>query len=161
MTVEITLTRGYTALIDDDDRELALHKWHSREDATTVYVIRSTPRINGKQQTVLLHRLIMSRMIGRQLGTQEFVDHINRNGLDNRRENLRLATSSENSHNSRKHVDNTSGFKGVTRDNNKWKAQICVNRKVIHLGNFNTPEEAHAAYVEAALKYHGKFARNE
>jgi len=77
---------------------------------------------------------------------------------DNRLHNLRAATSSQNKHNSGIRRHNVSGYKGVSRNWGKWAARICVNRKTICLGSFDTPEQASAAYKSAAAKYHGDFA---
>lgn len=88
------------------------------------------------------------------------IDHENRQEFDDRIENLRLASDSQNQANARKPKSNTSGFKGVTFDRlrNKWKAQIKVNYKGLCLGRFATPEQAFAAYCEAARKHFGEFA---
>jgi hypothetical protein len=93
------------------------------------------------------------------LSRHEVVDHINHDTLDNRRENIRLATKSQNSANQRKHKDNRSGFKGVRKSHdNGWSALVCINRKLIYVGTFSTPEDAHVAYMQAAKIYHGEFA---
>ena len=88
-----------------------------------------------------------------------YLDHINGDRHDNRIANLRPATRSQNHGNSRRPRHNTSGFKGVTKVRNKWRAQITKNNRSIHLGTFNTPEAAHAAYCEAAQKLFGEFVR--
>ncbi len=89
------------------------------------------------------------------------IDHVNGDPSDNRIENLREATVYNNQHNKGRQKNNVSGFKGVcwNSDSRKWQAGIKVQRKSIHLGLFNTPEQAHAAYAEAARKYFGEFAR--
>lgn len=87
------------------------------------------------------------------------LDHINGNCADNRIENLRLATSSQNSWNMKAMKNNATGMKGITRDRGKWKAHICCHYKRYNLGLFNTPEEAHQAYIKAAKKLHKEFAR--
>lgn len=91
------------------------------------------------------------------------IDHINRNRDDNRIENLRLATSTENKRNCKKTKVNKSGYKGVHFDSakrlvRKWRAQIRIGNKQIIIGRYYTPEEAYAAYCEAAKKYHKEFA---
>ena len=90
-----------------------------------------------------------------------FVDHIDGNGLDNRLSNLRLCTASENLRNTAICKANTSGYKGVSYHGSlsKWCSYITVNKKRIHLGVFDTPVLAHAAYCKAALELHGEFAR--
>jgi len=94
---------------------------------------------------------------------EEMVDHINLNGLDNRWENLRLATNAENMRNSGRRSTNTTGRKGVhfCHMTGRYRAQIWVNYKRIELGRFDTVEEAGAAYEAAAHKHHGEFARTE
>jgi hypothetical protein len=87
------------------------------------------------------------------------VDHINGSRDDNRWCNLREATRSENNANSRRGRNNTSGYKGVWRAaSGRWTACITVNYRQIHLGRFDAPEEAHAAYCAAADKHFGEFA---
>ena len=89
------------------------------------------------------------------------VDHKNGDGLDNRRANLRFASASQNNSNSRIRASNSTGFKGVTfdRGRQKWRAQISVGGRVINLGRYETPEDAHAAYAQSAQKHYGEFAR--
>jgi hypothetical protein len=88
-----------------------------------------------------------------------FIDHINGNPSDNRLSNLREATNAENVRNSKLRRDNTHGLKGVSLVKNRYFSRIAVNRQRIYLGCFRTPAEAHAAYVAAAAKFHGEFAR--
>jgi hypothetical protein len=108
-----------------------------------------------KDRTILLHRLL--------LGTPPnmLTDHINMNTLDNRRINLRICNDNENVRNREKPVTNKSGYKGVYyhRQTKKWAAAISVNNKNIHLGLFSTPSGGARAYNEAAVKYHGIYAR--
>ena len=87
------------------------------------------------------------------------VDHVNRNSLDNRRDNLRVATRSQNNYNTGKHSQNTSGYKGVRRMGNNWQARIKVAKVDIHIGTYLSKEQAALMYDFAAVKYHGKFAR--
>lgn len=89
---------------------------------------------------------------------KEKPDHINRNTLDNRKRNLRLADKSKNAMNSKLRSDNISGHKGVKRlSSGKYYARITVNKKEIHLGTFGTYEEAVKAREEAEIKYFGEF----
>lgn len=105
------------------------------------------------------HRLAVLWMTG-MLPTKE-VDHENLHRSDNRWENLRVATRTQNRTNSRAMKNNSSGYKGVYPFRGRWRALITSNYKNIHLGLFNNPEDAHAAYCAAAQKYHGEFARTE
>lgn len=91
------------------------------------------------------------------------MDHINGRRDDNRIANLRLATHSQNCANRGRQRHNKSGFKGVTWDSQakKWRSVISARGKSFALGLHSTPEAAHAAYVDAAQKYHGEFARTE
>jgi hypothetical protein len=115
-------------------------------------------------RVTLFGRMILRHLIVWALHHGEWpttdLDHKNRDSLDDRIENLRLATSSQNGANRVKQSNNTSGFKGVSWDwyNRRWRAQISVEKKRINLGNYDTPEEAHAAYCRAAKKYFGEFA---
>lgn len=117
-------------------------KWYLRKTYNNKYCISgSTP--------IYLHRLIM--------GVSE-VDHINHNGLDNRKSNLRLCTHMQNTFNQVIRKSNTSGFKGVHKKRDKWVAQIRGNGGRHYLGNFETKEEAAMAYNMAATELHGEFA---
>lgn len=104
--------------------------------------------------SIKLHRFILGTPKG------SLTDHRNRNPLDNRRRNLRTATHSQNRMNTGIRKDNKSGFKGVCKDprGKKWMAQIEVDGVNHHLGRFDTPEQAHEAYVKAAPHLHGEFA---
>lgn len=114
-------------------------------------------QLNGKNY--LAHRLAFVLMLGRwPIGE---VDHINCDRSDNRWNNLREGSRHDNMRNVGKKASNRSGFKGVARAPSKserWRAQIVVDRKAIHLGCFSTREEAFDAYKKAAQIYHGEFA---
>jgi hypothetical protein len=111
-------------------------------------------------QRYMAHRLVWCWMTG-QDPAHLHIDHIDGNPSNNAWHNLRLADRCQNLSNCKRHKDNASGFKGVSWDKQKqrWQATICHQRKQYHLGRFDTPEEAHAAYVAAAERLHGEFAR--
>lgn len=89
------------------------------------------------------------------------IDHANGSNSDNRWQNLREATMSQNIANAKRRTDNSSGFKGVSWDSRakRWVAYINKNQRKRHIGTFHSPEEAHAAYVRAAKALFGEFAR--
>lgn len=105
------------------------------------------------------HRLAWFYMTGEW--PDRGIDHEDTNRSNNRWLNLRVATDMQNSANSRRHKDNSSGFKGVHlhKQTMKWAARIMVAGKSIHLGLFPTPEAAHAAYAAKAIELSGEFAR--
>lgn len=151
--------QAFHATIDDSDIELLERVWHTCIGKYTVYISGKDKARKGKQ--IPMHRLIMERALGRKLERREEVDHIDLNGLNNTRENLRIATRSQNAANRRTQRNNKSGFKGVHWHKGKFEATIQVNRKTIYLGVFVTPEEAHVAYVEASKRYFGGYSRTE
>lgn len=102
---------------------------------------------------IFLHRLVFG-----EKNPEVCIDHINRNTLDNRIANLRSASKAQNTRNSNFRKSNTSGFKGVVRSGTRWRAQIKVSYKSIHIGRYEEPEDAAKAYDEACLKHHGEFA---
>lgn len=108
--------------------------------------------------SIYMHHIVAERM---KLDLSNEIDHINGITLDNRRCNLRAATSSQNSYNTRRAVANSTGYQGVSKHRNKWCAEIHVNGERVWLGNFDTPEEASFAYQEAIKCYHGEFVAEE
>lgn len=147
----IPLTQGKSAIVDDEDYEYLMQwKWYVAKG----YAIRNVGQRPNRT------RLFMHRGVAKTLQGME-TDHINGNTLDNRRVNLRVCTRSENARNRCKNSNNTSGFKGVNfhKETRKWAAHIRLNKRLIHLGLFSTPETAHAAYCDAAIKHYGEFVR--
>ena len=151
MTKSIPLTQGKFAIIDDDDYErISKHKWTF---ANAGYAYRKSPRPNPK--ALLMHRVVIRAKTGQE------VDHINGDRLDNRKENLRFCTSSQNKANMKLRKDNTSGYKGVSLDkrDNVFQAYINVSGKRFSLGRHETAIEAAKVYNEAAKKYFGEYSR--
>jgi len=135
MTKEILLSQGKVALVDDADfARLSLFKWHKFEHGKTTYVITRC-KMSGRRK-IYIHSLIMPASKGFE------IDHINGNGLDNRRENLRVVTHRENMQN--RHVPKSSKYPGVNWNKNAkmWQSLICINRKTRHLGYFLDEWEA-------------------
>lgn len=133
----------------DDFARLMKYRWHLVNVGTGSYAVST---IEGKR--VFMHRMVMGVD-----DPEVIVDHINRDKLDNRRENLRTATAQQNSFNVDKHSDNTSGHKGVTWDKlrRKWVASIVKDGKRRFLGRFDTAEEAARTYDDAAELLFGEF----
>lgn len=151
--IEVRLGSGSIAFVDAVDGPLVVpHRWQELPGRHTSYAKFS--KRGGP--TILMHRLIIDAPRGVQ------VDHINRNGLDNRRVNLRLATPGQNNANAKIRSDNTSGYKGVCWSHSRgkigWYASIHLDGKQRGLGLFDDPWEAAQAYNAAALEQWGEFA---
>ncbi len=149
-----TLQDGSKVYFDDKDRALVKkYNWYSHIDAGgKKYAYANQYQGNYKNRIVKMHRLILS--------TDKNVDHANGNGLDNRRENLRIANKSQNGCNRGPQRNNTTGLKGVSfhKKSDKWMARITVEGKAHYLGLFGSKEKAAVAYDKAAKRYHGEFA---
>lgn len=111
----------------------------------------------GRGKFRYIHQLMAEAFLG--LTGEYHVDHIDGNKKNNHLTNLRLATRSQNSQNSKAHSDSQSGLKGVSRKRKRWRARIVVDGKEKSLGVFGTKEEAHAAWVAVAKELHGEFFR--
>lgn len=151
----ITLTTSNKkALVDDQDYDLvSRYTWYLGKNG---YPESRMPKSEGKK-LMRLHHLILPNKSKQGL----FVDHINMNGCDNRRSNLRYATKSENMRNRNAPSQNTSGFKGVMwcTYTKKWRSWIQVNNKRHEIGRFVNRLQAAEAYNKAALRLHGDFAK--
>ena len=154
---EIPLTRGMTAIVDDEDFDMvSKYKWHvcTGDHRDKTYYAATNIYFDSGKRYVRMHRMI----IGATPDVE--VDHKNNNGLDNTRKNLRLATDTEQCCNKNTYKNNTTGHKGVSVRSNGvgYQAQIQLNKKLHYLGRFDTPEEAYAVYCKAAKEMHGEFA---
>lgn len=168
---EIKLTQEQVALVDDEDHEyLNKFNWNANEGHSSFYAHTRDPRIFGMRKFVSMHRLIM-----KVYDTKILVDHIDGNGLNNQKSNLRLCNHSQNLKNRRSRGN--SKYLGVYKKTNKikwktkngeekykesihWEASIKpTNMKRIYIGIFKSEENAAIAYNIYAEKYHGEFAR--
>ena len=153
----VPLTQGIEAVIDAADVPLVEGViWHARvKPGATSYAVHRVSNGDGTRTDVWMHRLIARTPEG--LDT----DHIDGNGLNNQRCNLRNATKSQNMHNARPRRDNSSGVKGVSwnKRRSKWTARIRLGGVQHHLGQYATLDDAQAAYTQASARLHGEFAR--
>lgn len=151
---EIPLTRGLVSIVDIADRHLVDGlNWHAQKDLNTFYAVRMKgPRIG--QQQIKIHSVILPPPPGM------VVDHINRDGLDNRRKNLRLASLNQNFFNAPLRKNKASRFRGVGwfKKNSKWISQIKIDGKRFVIGYFDDEVEAARAWDQKALETRGEFA---
>lgn len=151
----ILLSKGGAALVDEADwADVSQFDWNSNGAG---YAQRNTV-LDGRRTTVFMHREIM----GLKRGDGLLVDHANGNRLDNRRENLRICTRSQNQWNRGAQSNSKSGVKGVFWDarRQKWRASIKQHRKEKHIGYFDSIVDAANAYAIAAAQMHGDFAKS-
>lgn len=151
---EIKLSQGLTTKVDDEDfKYLNQFKWYVAKTNKHYYAMRKTSRNNTEgRETILMHREIMHTPFDKE------VDHINNDGLNNQKFNLRNCTGEENRLN--RVAGGKSKYIGVSwgTSGRYINARIGCNKKLIHLGSFKTEEEAAIAYDKKALKLFGEFA---
>lgn len=154
---EIQLTQGKVALVDNEDYDvLNKHKWHAQKTKiSNVWYARRTIRENGHKHNVAMHRVIMCI-----IDPSITIDHKDHNGLNNQKNNLRIATKSQNCSNRRASVNSTSKYIGVSwaSSRKKWGVSIFKLGHKKWLGYFDKEDEAANAYNKAAEELHGEFA---
>lgn len=154
---QIPLTQGKFAIVDDDDYErlTVMGKWCTNKKKHTFYAQKAVV-INGKTTIVMIHRVILG------IYDKDFVvDHVDGNGLNNTKANLRICTHSQNLMNKKTPDSNTSGYKGVSWNcqKNMWQVYIYKSKVKKYVGMYNDILDAAKAYNDAALKYYGEFAK--
>lgn len=150
----IPLTRGLFATIDMNDVQSVFGLlWHAHVCKGGTYARTWVRDASGKRVGLLLHKAITG---------WPMTDHVDGDGLNNTRRNLRPASRAQNSRNSRVQKNNKTGLKGVSpMRSGRWRARIAVDGKQLALGAYDSPEAAHQAYREASQKLHGGFGRSE
>jgi hypothetical protein len=152
----IELSRGKVAIVDDDCFELvSKYTWHCTHiRGKDIYYAKTNIRAGDRQKQLWMHRIITGCPFNKE------VDHIDGNGLNNQKSNLRLATHQQNMFNQRKRSGGSSQYKGVSwcKRSNRWLSQIMINKKTKFLGYFSDEISAAVAYDTAAIMYFGEFA---
>lgn len=154
----IKITQGQFAKVSWEDYDWLMQwKWFAtwNKSIGSFYACRTEYSTGNRR--IWMHRALL----GLEYGDKRQGDHKNHDTLDNRRDNLRIASPLQNSYNKRLSKRSTSGYKGASlhKATGRWRSYIVVNGKLKSLGYFTTPEEAHAAYCSAAQESYGEFAR--
>lgn len=161
-SIRIPLTQGQSTIIDSKHADLVDLGWYAIASQNTFYAVRNDPPTGNNRRHERLHRVIMSRKLGRPLDRRERVDHVDLDGLNNLEENLRLATPSQNAINSLKQRNSQSPYKGVGQlPSGKWIARIRKDNVRHYLGVFPTAEDAYRAYCSKMEELYGVFANFE
>ena len=152
---KIKLTQGKFALVDDEDYEkISNYKWHASKRNKTFYAERGVTVAPNERRKIGMHNEIMDSPDGKT------IDHINNNGLDNRKENLRFSTQYQQTLNRRNKKNGSSKFKGVYwhKKRKKWIARIKTKEKLKYIGSFDDEKKAGLAYDKEAIINFGEFA---
>lgn len=147
----IKISQGKRAKVSNEDfEELNKHIWSARKQGYTFYASRHSLTVNGSRKAIQMHRIIMGSPEGLE------IDHIDGNGLNNTRENLRIVTRRQNQQN--KHTKMTSKYPGVCwhKQAKRWVANITIKNKSKYLGVYKTEEEASEAYKRELISLNEK-----
>ena len=158
MPKSFVISKTHVTIVDEEDADLlTLFSWHVQKKGLTYYAHRVVDQHKETRRTEFLHLAILARILGRPPQAGEIADHKNRNGLDNRRGNLRVATPLQNTMNSGP-KGGGSAYKGVSPHGRTglWTAKISPNGKAIHLGHYTSEESAAMQYDQAAYFYFGE-----
>ncbi len=153
----IKLSNNQNVNIDDDDfNKVNIYRWKRNKGLKTDYAAKTIYLGDGKWKTILMHRFI--------LGIKDrniLVDHIDGDGLNNKKENLRICTRSQNSANRTSKKNGTSKYLGVCaiKRESIWQAHVRKDKKIYYLGRFLNEADAAIAYNKKATELHGEFAR--
>lgn len=157
--MKLNLSNGTIQIDEEDLHKIQTNVWHIAKSGNRQYAITNIKNEKGKNTTTGLHRIIMNLKQG------ECCDHINHDGLDNRKQNLRKVTKHQNQLNRLKNVTQnqhpcTSTYKGVSwnKTKNLWTASISYNKKQIYIGWYKDETEAAQAYDKKAVELHGIYA---
>ena len=151
--IQLANNKGVVLVDDQDYEQLLKNRWWLYGYGTTDYALTSV-KVDGKWKNIRMHRMLTNAPNGMD------VDHINHNGLDNQRNNLRICTRQQNSRNARPQKGYTSRFKGVCwdKDRNKWVSHIASGCGFKKIGRFDSEIEAGEAYDKKAVELFGEFA---
>jgi hypothetical protein len=150
---EIKLTQGKIALVDDEDfGYLNQFKWCTYKGGNSYYASRQSEGSHRTRKIIIMHRLIM------KTPDNMVVDHIDHNGLNNQKSNMRNCTHAQNLMNQSKNANNPLKYKGVHRSHYKFESCITFNKERIYIGHFDTEELAAIAYNRKAKELFGEFA---
>jgi len=157
----IKLTQGKYTLVDDEEFDkLNQYKWHAEKAPYTYYAVRSVGS-HAARKRIRMSRFIMNAP------EKMYVDHINHDGLDNRKENLRICTHAENSRNKKSHIDGSSEYLGVSHRryfkkngnySERWVTEIMFCNKRIYIGRYRNEIDAALSYNQKAVELFGEFA---
>lgn len=152
----IPLTKGRFALVDDSDYAwLSSFRWCYSSDGYAVNYYRDD---YGRSRKRSMHRLLMAAILKQFVPPELQVDHINHNRIDNQRQNLRLATRSQNQAYKMLQANNSTGYKGVIWSKNRWEVRIRYQGRKLYLGRYDDPIQAASVYDGSARLLYQEFA---